>query len=129
MTMVSEKKLNRGAEIASACGPGASRVSGSVTWRSSISTAEPRGRPTSRTPPLSTAAGELAAALSTGASAGAGRGAGAGAGTAGAGSAARAVSGGGTGAATLSAGGAGSGAGGAESAAAAVGPAAKPRAW
>ena len=39
--------------MASACGPGASRVNAWVTGCSSIMTVDPRGRPISRTPPLS----------------------------------------------------------------------------
>src|SRR5215217_5983754 len=39
--------------MASACGPGGSLVTAWVTGCSSIITVEPRGRPISRTPPLS----------------------------------------------------------------------------
>src|ERR1044071_1670045 len=59
--MVSVKKLKRGADTASACGPVDSRVTGSSAGRSSIMTVEPRGNPTSRTAPESPRAAALVA--------------------------------------------------------------------
>ena len=53
IVIVSVKKVKRGAEMASVCGPGVRRVTGSSTERSSIMTVEPRGRPTRWTAPES----------------------------------------------------------------------------